>query len=256
MFPKTEPWNAELYQSSHAFVWQYGRDLLDLLHPKKGEQIIDLGCGTGQLTSEAAQSGASMIGIDKSPEMIASARRNFPTLRFEVADICALPYANQFDAAVSNATLHWVHDQRSAIASIAKSLKRGGRFVFEMGGHANLRQVLDAGCEALTSLGVEDAWSRIPWCFPTIGEQASLLEAEGFHVKLASHFDRPTALENGDLGFARWIEMFGSFALSSVESGQRQQLIQRCNDLARPGLFREGIWTLDYKRLRMVAIKS
>lgn len=256
MVSPIEPWNSDLYQSSHSFVWQYGRDLLGLLDSKDGEQVLDVGCGTGQLTAEVAQSGATVTGIDKSAEMIASARRNFPTLHFEVADVCALPYTNQFDAVVSNAALHWVHDQQSAIASIAKSLKRGGRFVFEMGGHANLQQVLESGCAALTSLGVEDARSRIPWCFPTIGEQASLLEAEGLEVKLASHFDRPTALEDGEQGFAHWIEMFGGFALSTVKSDQRQELIRRWNALTRPKLFREGVWTIDYKRLRMVAIKG
>jgi SAM-dependent methyltransferase len=188
--------------------------------------------------------------------MIASARRNFPTLSFEVADVCTLPYASQFDAVVSNAALHWVRDQQSAITSIAKSLKRGGRFVFEMGGHANLQQVLESGCEALKSLGVEDGPSRIPWCFPTVGEQASLREAEGFEVKFASHFDRPTALANGEQGFADWIEMFGGFALSSVKADQRQELIRRWSDRARPKLLREGVWTIDHKRLRMVAIKS
>jgi trans-aconitate 2-methyltransferase len=251
----TQYWNSELYQSGHSFVWLYGRDLLGLLDPKAGEQILDVGCGTGQLTAEVAQSGAGVTGVDNSPEMIASARRNFPSVHFEVADVCMLPFANQFDAVVSNAALHWVRDQQSAIRSIAKSLKRGGRFVFEMGGHANLHLVLEAICEALRSLGVEDAPSRIPWYFPTVGRQALLLESEGFDVKLASHFNRPTALEDGEQGFAHWIEMFGGFALSSVRPDQRQELIQRWNDLARPKLFRQDIWTIDYKRLRMVAIK-
>ncbi len=256
MTSHTESWNSELYQSSHSFVWQYGRDLLGLLDPKSGEQILDVGCGTGQLTAEVAQRGARVTGIDNSPEMIASARRNFPSVHFEVADVCRLPYTNQFDAVVSNAALHWVRDQQSAIASVAKSLKCGGRFVFEMGGHANLRQVLESGCEALQSLGVEDGPSRIPWCFPTIGKQAFLLEAEDFDVKFSSHFDRPTPLENGEQGFADWIEMFGGFALSSVKSDQRQELIQRWNDLARPKLFRQGVWTIDHKRLRMLAVKN
>ena len=71
-----ESWNSELYQSSHSYIWQYGRDLLDLLDAKPGERILDMGCGTGQLTAEAARSGAELVGIDSSPEMIASARRN------------------------------------------------------------------------------------------------------------------------------------------------------------------------------------
>ncbi len=135
-------WNSELYQSSHAYVWNYGRDLLGLLEAKTGERILDIGCGTGQLTAEVARGGAQTLGIDSSREMIATARENFPHLHFEVADATALSFENEFDAVMSNAALHWIRDQRSAIASIARALKPGGRFVFEMGGHRNLRQTM------------------------------------------------------------------------------------------------------------------
>jgi trans-aconitate methyltransferase len=43
-------WNAGLYDASHAFVWEFGRDLVALLAPQPGERILDVGCGTGQLT--------------------------------------------------------------------------------------------------------------------------------------------------------------------------------------------------------------
>ena len=55
-------WNAGLYDASHAFVWEFGRDLLALLDPKPGERILDIGCGTGHLTAEIAQSGAQVLG--------------------------------------------------------------------------------------------------------------------------------------------------------------------------------------------------
>jgi SAM-dependent methyltransferase len=89
MAAQTTSWNSELYQSSHAFVWQFGRDLLNMLAPKAGERILDVGCGTGQLTADIANSGAAVVGIDLSAEMIAAASANFPQLRFEVADIAA-----------------------------------------------------------------------------------------------------------------------------------------------------------------------
>ncbi len=255
MSARPNTWNADLYQSSHSFVWEHGRDLLGLLDVKPGERILDLGCGTGQLTAEVARCGAEVVGIDASPEMIANARRNFSSLRFEVSDAAALPFCEEFDAVLSNAALHWMSDQRGVIASVARALRDGGRFVFEMGGHGNLRQVLEAAFAALNSLGVQAPQSLVPWYFPSVAEYAALLEPHGLEVRFAALFDRPTVLEGGERGFAAWIQMFGSFALSAVRPVQRAEASRRWQDLARVKLFRNGAWTLDYRRLRMLAVK-
>ena len=69
-------WDAARYQDQHSFVWRFGANLLELLNPKAGERILDVGCGTGQLTAEIARSGAVVTGLDKSPEMLAEARKN------------------------------------------------------------------------------------------------------------------------------------------------------------------------------------
>jgi hypothetical protein len=103
---------------------------------------------------------------------------------------------------------------------------------------------------------VSDPESRIPWFFPSIGEYAPLLESAGFDVEFAVHIDRPTKLEHGDEGLRRWIEMFGSYALSAVAPDRRRELVRRWEELARPSLFRDGVWLADYKRLRMIAVKS
>jgi len=248
-------WNSELYQSSHSYVWQYGRDLLGLLAPKPGERILDVGCGTGQLTAEVAAAGAEVLGVDSSREMIERARGNYGNLRLEMADATELPFAQEFDAVLSNATLHWVRDQRSAIASIARALKPSGRFVLEMGGRRNLHIVLEAGCSALSAMGVADPHRLMPWYFPSIGEYAPLLEMHGFEVRLATTFDRPTVLEGGDGGFATWIRMFGGFALGALPSEHQAGLITRWDALARPKLFRDGTWIIDHRRLRMLAVK-
>ena len=132
MATESNSWNSELYQSSHAFVWKFGRDLLAMLAPKPGERILDVGCGPGQLTAETAGSGAEVVGIDLSADMVAAARSNYPHLRFEVADIAAANYESEFDGVFSNAALHWVRDQQGAIIAIARALKPGGRLVYSV----------------------------------------------------------------------------------------------------------------------------
>jgi len=255
MSSKPDSWNSELYQSSHSFVWQYGRDLLVLLNAKPGERILDVGCGTGQLTAEITQFGAEVVGIDSSPEMIATARENFPHVRFEVADVTALSFANEFDVVVSNAALHWVRDQPAAIDSIARALKPGGRLVFEMGGRGNLHHLLDAVYRALRSLGITNPEQLSPWSFPSIGEYAPLLEAHGLEVDFAVLFDRATILEGGDRGLRMWLEMFGRFAIEAVATDQRREFIRLVEENAAPQLFHNGVWTIDYRRLRLVAVK-
>jgi trans-aconitate methyltransferase len=74
-------WDPNLYQSKYAFVWKYGSDVVLLLAPQRGERILDLGCGTGHLTAQIADSGAEVVGVDRSPEMIAAARKTFSNLK-------------------------------------------------------------------------------------------------------------------------------------------------------------------------------
>jgi len=252
----TNSWNTELYQSSHAFVWQFGRDLLTMLTPKPGERILDVGCGTGQLTADIAKAGADVIGLDVSPQMIKAARQNYPDLRFEVADIAATSYDSKFDAVFSNAALHWVKNQEGAIKAIARALKPGGRLVFEMGGRGNIRHIWTSTMQALAEMGVEDPEELSPWFYPSIGEYAPMLESRGLLVTFAVLFDRPTPLAGGEQGLRNWLEMFGTFASHVLSPARREELIRRIEDLARPALFHNDEWTVDYKRLRMIAVKK
>jgi trans-aconitate methyltransferase len=256
MTAENTAWNSELYQSSHAFVWEFGRDLLAMLAPKSSERILDVGCGAGQLTSEIAKSGAEVIGVDQSRQMIDAARENYSELQFAVADIAATEYDSEFDAVFSNAALHWVRNQQGAITAIARALKPGGRFVFEMGGRGNIQQIWSAAVRALTEMGVQNPEKLSPWFYPSIGEYAPMLEERGMLVTFAVLFDRPTPLEGGERGLRDWLEMFGMFASNVLSTDQREELMRRIETLARPALFRDGVWTVDYKRLRMIAVKQ
>jgi trans-aconitate 2-methyltransferase len=246
-------WNASLYEERHSFVWKYGADLLSLLAPRAGERILDLGCGTGHLTARIAESGAQAEGVDKSPDMIAQAFRNFPHLSFREADAASFTVQEPVDAVFSNAALHWVPNAGAAVACIARSLKPGGRFVTEFGGKGNVQRILDGILTVLRRRGYPYS---SPWYFPSVGEYSSLLECHGLEVNYAALFDRPTPLENPEAGLSEWMRMFGSAFLAGLPDGEAGEVLLELNEVARPWLFRDGQWFADYRRIRVIATRK
>ena len=249
-------WNSALYEGNHAFVWQYGESLLELLSPKAGERILDLGCGTGQLTEKIAQSGAFVQGIDSSLSMISTAKANYPQLDFAVADACNFQVEQPLDAVFSNAVLHWIREPDAAIDCVAKALKPSGRFVAEFGGKGNVGAIVRALVSVLSEFGDRSPQSLNPWYFPSIGEYAGLLEKQGLEVGYAVLFDRPIVLEGGSAGMANWIKMFGSGFLSGLSDDVQRQVIRIVEERLRSALDRDGNWSADYRRIRIVAVKK
>jgi len=247
-------WNAELYDEKHSFVWKMAAALLELLDAKSGERILDLGCGTGHLTEQIAASGATVVGVDKSAEMVEQARHKHPAIPFEVMDARELALAQPFDAVFSNATLHWITEPEKVIAGIAKILKPGGRFVAEFGGKGNVAEVLAATQRAWHKLNLPA--SQNPWYYPSIAQYSTLLEQHSLEVTYARLFERPTALENGARGLHNWLEMFGGVFLDALAPEQREAAMGTIEREARPTLFHDDHWVMDYRRLRIVAHKA
>ncbi|HEY9642897.1 MAG TPA: class I SAM-dependent methyltransferase, partial [Coleofasciculaceae cyanobacterium] len=231
-----QTWDTARYEH-HAFVWQYGESLLELLSPQPGERILDLGCGTGQLTEKIATRGAIAQGMDASPAMIEKARQTYPQIEFAIADARNFQVDIPLDAVFSNAVLHWIPEADAVIRCIRQALKPGGRLVAEFGGQGNVAAIVQALYQALEAIGCQPV---NPWYFPSIGEYATRLEQQGFEVNYAVLFDRPTPLESG--GLANWLQMFASSFLSQLSADQQQQVIQQVEELLRPSQSQNGTW--------------
>ncbi|GGF97366.1 class I SAM-dependent methyltransferase [Paenibacillus abyssi] len=248
-------WQAEKYDHAMGYVTQFGGELLDLLVPKSGERIADWGCGTGDLASRIASKGADVTGIDGSAEMIERARAKYPKLTFLVADGQLYRQEQAYDAVFSNAALHWMTDANSTAEGISCSLRPGGRLVAEFGGHGNIALVIEALKAAFKQIGQEESL-LLPWYFPTVGQYASLLEKHGLFVNAAVCFDRPTKQEGGENGLALWLDAFAGGILSQLDEQRRSDVISIMHVCLYPKLFRDGEWILDYRRLRIIAIKQ
>ncbi|MBF2022177.1 MAG: methyltransferase domain-containing protein [Hydrococcus sp. C42_A2020_068] len=252
---RTNNWNTALYEGKHGYVWHYGRDLLELLSPQPGEQILDLGCGTGQLTAAVVQAGATVMGIDSAPNMIEKARQNYSHLHFNVADDRDFQVDRPLDAVFSNAVLHWIPEVDAVIRCVSRALKSGGRFVAEFGGQGNVQAITRALEVALEEFSWLDSQLINSWYFPSIGEYASQLEQQGFEVVYATLFARPTPLEGRESGMADWLRMFGNRFLQRLSESEQLQAIRSVENQLRPSLYRDGTWIADHRRIRVIALK-
>ncbi|MEH7127855.1 methyltransferase domain-containing protein [Neobacillus drentensis] len=248
-------WNASLYDKEHSFVSHLGGELVRWLAPKPGEKILDLGCGTGDIANQLSQQGVEITGMDKSENMIEQAQKKYPDLTFIVEDAVNMRYSNEFDAVFSNATLHWIKTPRQALQSIYQALKPGGRFVAEFGGKGNVQTITEAIMNQLGEYGILYKSAQHPWYYPSIGEYTSIMEQVGFRVTHAEHFDRPTPL-NGEQGLRNWIEMFATSMFEGVTTETKEVIVTRVEDSLRQGLFMNGEWIADYKRIRVLGIKE
>lgn len=250
---KNESWNAALYDSQHSFVSVFGESLIELLAPQKGERILDLGCGTGDLAMYLFDCGVDVIGVDNSENMILQARSKYPNIHFSVKDATDLGYSEEFDAVFSNAVLHWVKPPEQALNSIYKSLKAEGRFVAEFGGKGNVQMITGAIIKEIGNAGFP--FNHFPWYYPSIAEYSSLMEKAGFRVTFAQHFDRPTKLD-GDNGLKNWIDMFGSNLFTGIPVDKKDSIISKVERNLKEILYQDGHWVADYKRIRVIGIKE
>jgi SAM-dependent methyltransferase len=248
----TGGWDADRYQRQFGFVSGMAGDLVELLGPRPGEVVLDLGCGTGELAAAIAATGARVLALDSDPAMVAAARRRLGHDRVLLADGHAFTLPEPVDAVFSNAALHWMPRPAEVTARVHAALRPGGRFVAELGGAGNIATILEALGAAMAEAGLPEP--ACPWYFPTPGHHATLLEAGGFRVARMEHFPRPTPLAGGRDGLADWLAMFGGSLTAAVPPAQLGQVVARAGELAAPRLYRDGQWSADYWRLRFVAV--
>lgn len=248
-------WNAKLYDQQHQFVSNYGADVLQWLAAKPGESILDVGCGTGQLLAQIAESGATVLGTDASPAMIEQAKIAFPNLSFQVIDATKLPFEGEFDAIFSNATFHWIENQQALTQCLYKSLKPGGRLVAEFGGKNNVQSITNAIAQAAAELEWSEKVNTNFWFFPSVSSYTTLLENYGFEVEQVWLFDRPTKLVGED-GMKKWMIQFATHAFIHLSEAQTEAILNRAIEILKPNYYINGEWIADYKRLRVKAIKK
>jgi SAM-dependent methyltransferase len=268
-------WDAERYHRLSNPQLGWGRRVLDRLAPRRGERILDLGCGTGRLTAElmAAMGEGHVVAFDRSESMLTEAAaqdvweyrgphriqdghdgRAHYLVHFVRGDGTHLPFVDVFDAVFSTATFHWILDHDALFASIYRALVPGGRLVAQCGGGPNLKRLLDRAAALTHRLEFQqyfDGW-RDPWEFADVPTTVLRLDRAGFTAADVTLEVSPTTLPDGPT--------FSDF-LSTVCVRQH---VARLPEASRPAFLRaltehaaadSPPFTLDYWRLNIFARK-
>jgi trans-aconitate methyltransferase len=250
MSMSAQTWSAAGYAKNARFVADLGAPVLELLAPRAGERILDVGCGDGVLTRKLVELGASVVGVDSSAELVQAALSAGVDARLQSGE--ELGFVDEFDAVFSNAALHWMTRVDAVIAGVFRALVPGGRFVAEFGGQGCVQTIVRALARSLEERGIDPS-SCSPWYFPSAEEYRARLERAGFTVRSAELIDRPTPLPTGVRG---WLDTFGHVYLSRVPPEQREAVVGEVEQRVSPLLAgADGVVVADYVRLRVVAEK-
>src|SRR5438445_1486073 len=127
------PWDPDRYHQFQSERFAPFEDLVALVTLREGLSVIDLGCGTGELTARLAERlpGSDVLGVDSSPEMLARAQTLArPGLRFERRAIEAVRGA--WDLVFSHAAIQWVDDHAALVPRLLGLVRPGGRLAVQL----------------------------------------------------------------------------------------------------------------------------
>jgi trans-aconitate 2-methyltransferase len=193
--------------SNHQRDW--GNRLIDELHLRGDETILDLGCGEGTLTARLADlvPRGGVVGMDSSVQMIAAAKRlETLNLWFLCRDIDDLDFKEGFDVVFSNAALHWVKDHDRLLVNVHRALRPGGVARFNFAGDGNCSNFFSVVRELMASHKYSRYFEHFlwPWYMPTVVEYDDKVRSTGL-------FDFQVWGETADRSFSEeemigWIE--------------------------------------------------
>jgi trans-aconitate 2-methyltransferase len=235
---QTYKWNAVDYAKSSSVQQQWARELIRKLNLKGNERLLDIGSGDGKVTAEIASHlmNGSVIGIDNSEDMIGLAQSifsadTFSNLKFQLMDASNLQFENEFDVVFSNATLHWIFDQRPVLCGINKGLKHGGKVLLQMGGYGNAGEVM----EVLTRTLGREEWRKyfdsfgFSYGFFSPDEYSLWLREAGLNIRRVELIPKDAA-HQGNSGFKSWIRTTWLPYIQQIPDQKREIFIAQLAD--------------------------
>lgn len=207
-------WHEQLYEQQHDFVAAYGKGLLSFIPQQPNQAILDLGCGTGGLTSQLTQLGQRVLGIDSAASMIAEAKRCHSEADYQVQDALKMTDQNEWHVVFSNAVFHWIPNHQLLLKHVARALKPNGVLVCEFGAAGNIATIEQGFDAALKQIG--DRYQST-FNFATAETCGNEVEETGMTIERIETYDRPTPLKGGENGLANWARQFFATDLAKYD---------------------------------------
>lgn len=255
-------WNSEVYQRVSRPQFGWGKKVLDRVHLRGNETVLDAGCGTGRLAGELLERlpRGRLLAVDLSENMLRTARRELEPrfaghVWFVVADLQRLPFHQLVDGIFSAAVFHWIQDHERLFNSLHGVLRPGGWLESQCGGGPNLAKLLQRAQALIAAPPLAQffiGW-KSPWEYASPETTAERLHRAGFThistgleaapVELANEKDYREYLAN--VIFHRHLERISQPEL-------RQRFL---DELTRQSAQDDPPFVLDYWRLNMSARK-
>ena len=252
-------WNAEDYAKNSQNQLQWARELMPKLKLQGNEALLDIGCGDGKITAEISRClpQGRAVGIDSSEKMINLAQQNFqtnnyPNLCFQVMDARKLTFQNEFDRVFSNAALHWIVEQKAVLLGVRRSLKPGGKLLFQMAGKGNASEVL----EIISELVHLEPWKTyfrkmaFPYGFYDPEEYKTFLQDAGLIPTRVELFPKDMKHE-GAQGLAGWVRTTWLPFTDRLPVELRQRFVQEIVDRYVKGHSSDGAGIVHVRMIRI-----
>jgi trans-aconitate 2-methyltransferase len=261
-----EKWDAKEYRKNSSNQYRWGVELAKKAGIKRGDNVLDIGCGDGRITAIIAKSSGNgrVMGADSSAAMLKLAKKMFPpsscpNLRFVQSDARKLRFNGGFDVVFSNACLHWVHEHDRVLAGVNKVLKPGGRIFFQMGGKTNAYLMSKIMQGMIRTRDWEKYFRdfKFPWFYPSPAEYRSLLKRHG--LKPVRVFLVPKVAEHkGADGLFAWMKTTWLPYAHRVPARRRNAFISQAVQmfLKATKQAEKGIVRMPMMRLQVEAVKS
>ena len=220
---------------------------------ERHNHVLDIGCGAGQTTREAARQASDgvALGVDLSAAAIARARElagveGIGNVMFEHADAEVHPFASEaFDVAISRFGTMFFHNPVAAFANIGRALRRGGRLVMMVWQGRNQNEWWLAIDEALGgSFDVPASEASDPFSLADRAEVVAILDKAGFSDLAFTDVHRPIYYGPDVAAALRWVRGFTCTrsVLASLGAGSVEPALARLQAMLARHLAGDGVW--------------